>query len=106
MIINPVKDVVELLMYKGPEIKTLIQEAIKNGNDYQIKQTPSGGILLEIKTTTAYDLQIIDVYHYNADEELIYQSVVLNGNEKEIFNKYVEANNIIVELEKTKIVAS
>lgn len=102
---NSIKDVAALLMYKGPDINEIIQEAVSAGAHYETEALAAGAVKLTVSSTTAYDLVIVDTYYYNSDNELTRQTLFVNGKEKVVFDKYQEAKDILVNMEKTKKIA-
>ena len=103
---NPfLTEIAHLLMYCGPSIEETISEAIHKGNHFAI--VVNGEITkLSICSTTAYSLSVEDVYFYDVDKKLIKQTLLINGNEKVVFDKYAEVNAILEAMERTTVQVS
>lgn len=105
MMMNEIKRAAEYLMYKGPLIDELILKAKKNNNTYNITEIESD-VILEVHSKVEYDLEIIDKYWYNVDQELYKQTITLRGKEKAVFDKYEEAKRILMNQEANEYLAS
>jgi len=82
--------VAKLLMYRGPQIDEMIRNAVASGNEYSVIDEVDCK-KLRIKSIGPYNLVIEDVFYYNLDQELIKQTLFLNGRETVIFDKFYEA---------------
>lgn len=94
MNMNSVKKAAEYLMYKGPTLNELILEAGGKNFAYTVKNIEND-VVLEVKSNTSYDLEIIDRYWYNSDNELYKQTLTMRDKEKVIFDKYQEAKILL-----------
>ncbi|WP_047150694.1 hypothetical protein [Aneurinibacillus tyrosinisolvens] len=91
--------VATLLMYTGPSASEIISAAINNGHEYQVKLTNKLKIVT-VHSTIAYNLAVSDVYTYDTDSKLTKQTLIINGKEKIVFDKYDEATEMLLSLEK------
>lgn len=101
---NIIDSIAKTLMYKGPTPKEIIFEAISNNYDVNVESIDFQ-THVTIKSTTAYDVSIIDTYIYDQDSNLIKQLININGKNKIIFDKYGMALNLIDSM-KLEVVAS
>ncbi|MED0716107.1 hypothetical protein [Aeribacillus composti] len=92
-------------MYSGPNADEIITDAIKNGNYFELLKEQQTTVL-KVYSTTAYDIKIVDNYWYNENGELIKQTILINNKEKVIFDKFKEAESMLLELERDLVVAS
>lgn len=102
---NIFSKVANLLMYSGPNADEIITDAIKNGNYFELLKEQQTTVL-KVYSTTAYDIKIVDNYWYNENGELIKQTILINNKEKVIFDKFKEAESMLLELERDLVVAS
>jgi hypothetical protein len=102
---NIFSKVANLLMYSGPNINELITDAIKNGNYFELLKEQQTTVLT-VYSITAYDIKIVDKYWFNENGELIKQTILINNKEKVIFDKFKEAESMLLELERGLVVAS
>lgn len=84
---NIIDSISKILMYKGPTPKEIISEAISNNYDVNVESVDSQTHIV-IKSTTSYDVSIIDTYIYDEDSNLIKQLININGKKKTVFDKY------------------
>lgn len=97
MIINKIAD---LVMYSGPEIDTLINEASRYGKLSFIQEMGNGRRLLIIEEIVSYKTSVIDKYLYDSNNKLINHSIIINGKESIVFDKQSE----ILEILNTQLV--
>ena len=102
---DTLKKAAEYLMYKGPTINELIFKVENNDGEYKINNMKDG-IMLEVKSKTSYDLEIIDKYWFNLDKELYKQTIILRNKEKIIFDKYQGAQDLLERLEPRQCMIS
>ncbi|AQT85253.1 hypothetical protein ERICIV_00310 [Paenibacillus larvae subsp. larvae] len=103
--VNEIHQVSQLLMYDGPSATELVQKAVENGNDFKI--TNNGQITtLTINSVIAYNLKVTDVFTYNEEGQLIKQTLVMNGKEQIVFDKYREASNVLMKLSHKSVLVS
>lgn len=95
---NPIREVAELLIYKGPSIEELIDAARQVGHEVDLKME-CGMAKLIIQSKAAYDLRIQDIYIFDSDGHLIKQLLKMNDKVKTIFDKYKEANQILEKID-------
>lgn len=95
---NLLKDVADLLAYKGPTISELIKEVGSKGK-INIKKTFNSYTEVIVIQETAYNLFVKDVYLYNLDNELIKQTLFIDNKKKVVFDKFQEAHKLIEEYE-------
>ncbi|HCJ56064.1 MAG TPA: hypothetical protein DHV55_00750 [Clostridiaceae bacterium] len=97
-----IKDVVSLLLYRGPDISDLILEAINEEKEYTI-EIKDGLTILKIYSALVYDLKIADIFIYNDERQLIKQVLLIGDKEKIIFDKFQEAAYLIDNFKNTSI---
>lgn len=83
-----------ILMYKGPDKKDIIFQAVMDNNEIDINDEELF-TTISVKSTTAYDINLVDIYIYNKEDKLIKQILKINNEEKVIFDKYNEVLNIV-----------
>ncbi|MBU5355203.1 hypothetical protein KQI74_23385 [Paenibacillus barcinonensis] len=98
---DEINQVASLLMYEGPTAAELIQKAVKENGEFYISNNEDITILT-IESTIAYGLNVKDVYSFNLEGQLIKQTIVMNGKEQIIFDKYKEATQILKKLQQKK----
>lgn len=98
---DEIHQVAKLLMYDGPTVTELIQKAVEENKEFSISN--NGDITtLTIETTVAYSLKVTDVYSFNFEGQLIKQTIIMNGKEQIVFDKYKEATQILTKLQQKK----
>ncbi len=86
-------EVVNLLMYCGPTVNEIIQDAVRNDNCFYTEEYQDVFKVI-VNSTLPYDIKIEDQYWYDTSRNLIKQIVILNGIEKVVFDKFHEASHI------------
>ena len=102
---DEINEIASILMYKGTTIKEILQEASLNGYKYKIEDRDKNTIVT-IKSYAPYKLNIVDMYIYDNEENLIKQTLFINGKEKIIFDKYQEALSLINNINQASNIAS
>lgn len=100
-----IENVADLLMYSGPNIKEIINNALENGKDFKIEQNNGINILI-IKAQLPYGIEVTDKYFYNEENQLIKQILYVKNKEKIIFDKYCEATKLLSKLEDQSTLVS
>lgn len=83
-------EIVDLVMYKGPTISELIGKSTDPNNIIITNKMRDGNTEIIIESSIVYNVKIVDKYIYDLDEKLLKQSIVINGKEKVVFDKYEE----------------
>lgn len=96
---KPISDIVDLILYSGPSIKKLIEEAIENNNSFYLDKK-NNNIELIIKSSIIYNVNITDKYLYDSNEDLIKHTVIINEESHIVFDKYDELVNDICKKEE------
>ena len=97
-----INKIADLIMYSGPTINELLENS-KNINKITINKLNENKIQVLIENILAYNVKITDKYIYDNNEALIKQSIIINDKEKIIFDKYIEINTIIKQLNKSNV---
>lgn len=95
MISNKIAD---LIMYSGPEIDILINEANRNGKLSFVQKMENGEKLLVVEEILAYKISIIDKYLYDNNNKLTNHSIIINGKESIVFDKHSEILEILLSI--------
>ncbi|WP_258297433.1 hypothetical protein [Paenibacillus peoriae] len=98
---DEINQVAKLLMYNGPTATELIQKAVEENGEFYISNN-NDITILTIESTVAYGLSVKDVYSFNLEGQLIKQTIVMNGKEQIIFDKYKEAKQILKKMQQKK----
>ncbi|WP_263559737.1 hypothetical protein [Paenibacillus polymyxa] len=98
---DEINQVARLLMYDGPTATELIQKAVEENGVFHISNNDDI-TMLTIESTVAYGLKITDVYSFNLEGQLIKQTIVMNGKEQIVFDKYKEATQILKKLQQKR----
>ena len=91
-----IDEVVNLIVYNGPTIDDIINNAIKDNHKMNIRENIEEGTKeLIVKSIVAYGVKIEDIYVYDDKNMLIRQSLIIENKENIIFDRYKEINNLI-----------
>ncbi|MBZ9624726.1 hypothetical protein G9F71_017895 [Clostridium sp. FP2] len=102
---DKINEIASLIMYKGITINCILQDARLNGDNYEINNSDNNTIVT-IKSYAPYNLNIIDTYIYDNEENLIKQILYINGKEKTVFDKYQGVLDLINNINASKNIAS
>ncbi len=89
-----IKEVAELLMYKGPSIGEVLENAVSSNYVFSVEKAYETTIVT-INSELAYSTKIKDIYVYSRSGDLIKQSIIIDEDEKTVFDKYSEALQMI-----------
>lgn len=103
---SPIREVAELLSYKGPTLQELINEARHNGNEFEVCMLENGFVDLFIRSNEPYGIIVQDIFRYDADGNLIKQLLKINGQVKTVFDKFEEANILLEKIEFATVACS
>ena len=91
-----IDEVVNLIVYNGPTIDDIINNAIKDNHKMNIRENIEEGTKeLIVKSIVAYGVKIEDIYVYDDKNMLIRQSLIIENKENIIFDRYKEIKNLI-----------
>nr|WP_302660547.1 hypothetical protein [uncultured Clostridium sp.] len=91
-----IDEVVNLIIYNGPTIDDIINNAIKDNHEINIRENIEEGTKeVIVKSIIAYGVKIEDIYLYDDKNILIRQSLIIEDEENIIFDRYKEINNLI-----------
>lgn len=98
---NIIDSVAKVLLYKGPSLHEIINEATINNYEYDIVRDRLTTRII-IKSTLVYSTNVIDEYTYDNDGNLIKHNVRINNKERVVFDKYEDTKELIRCLDKIK----
>lgn len=100
-----IEQIAKLLLYTGPSIKDIVEQAQNEDTVFKIK-CGSKGTCVKVIEELPYDLTTEDIYYYDIDERLIKQILVMDGKSKVVFDKYKEINELVARLNQLDKVAA
>ncbi|MES5892929.1 hypothetical protein [Bacillus cereus group sp. RP43] len=92
------KEITDLLMYKGPNLQELLTDALNEKKEVSVEKRPDMHIL-KVQYTIPYNIPVEECYFYNIQDELFKQTININGKSKVIFDKYAEISGKLTDLE-------
>jgi hypothetical protein len=99
MMNNDINYVAKLIVYKGPDMSEIVNEAIDNGWEVDFNKL-SNGTQIDITSYLPYMVHVNDRYIYDLDGYLVKHITIINGKENIIFDKYYEIKNKISRAKK------
>lgn len=92
-----INEISELILYEGPSMDNIIEDAQNNKWNYNVHSSDNV-ITVTVESSIEGLLSITDIYVFNKHMELIKRIVKTPRNEKVLFDRFNEINILIDQL--------
>lgn len=103
---NKLEEVVDILMYYGPSKEEIIQSAKSTGSKWSEGCYNGQLQYINVIEYLPFNTTVIDNYIFNSENQLIKHILIINGKETVIFDKFVEASELLKSLNSQKVLVS